>query len=223
MLEKFYKSLFRVTSNSVFNPWYDYDPEYDIDYSSPKKRLNNLKSYLYERQNAKYLLVAEALGYQGGHFSGIPMTSERIILGHKDSIGITAKHVCNQTLERTSKSEIKVDGFSEPTATIVWKKLIEHDLDTRNFIFWNSFPWHPYNASKGFLSNRTPTNSEIEEGKIVFNELFKTIKFKKIIVLGNEAYYLLDSMGINGARKVRHPENGGCKEFREQIMEAIEE
>ena len=64
------------------------DVENDFDISSLRRRLNNLNCYLSERHNAKYLLAGEALGYRGGHFSGIPMTSERIILGHKSDKGI---------------------------------------------------------------------------------------------------------------------------------------
>ena len=114
MFEKFYNSLKRKKTDSVFNPWYECDDENDTDDNCSNKRLNNLKAYLNERKNAEYLFVAEALGYQGGHFSGIPMTSERIILGHKTNIGILPKHVCNSQLERTSKVEIKTSGFTEP-------------------------------------------------------------------------------------------------------------
>ena len=63
---------------NVFNPWKDFDETYDLDNNAVKIRCQNLKNYLTSRKNVKYVLIAEAPGYQGCHFSGIPMTSERI-------------------------------------------------------------------------------------------------------------------------------------------------
>ncbi len=171
--------------------------------------------------NAEFLLIAEALGYQGGHFTGIPMTSERIILGHMSAKGILPTHVCNSELNRTSKASIKEDGFNEPTATIVWGKLVKENLDTRRFVFWNAFPWHPYKSSTKILSNRTPSEKEMKEGEVPLKELLNAIKFKKIIALGNKADSLLKNMGLK-AEKVRHPAYGGANEYREQVLKAID-
>lgn len=217
----FFKSLRRRKSDLVFNPWFDSDLENDLDKNSPQKRLSNLKHYLEERTNAEYLLLAEALGYQGGHFTGIPMTSERIILGHMGHKGILPDHVCNYSLNRTSNGKKHKDGFNEPTATIVWAKLINEGLDTRNFVYWNAFPWHPYKSADKILSNRTPTRSELKEGEIVLRHLLKTFKFKKIIALGNKAHYSLGKIGIK-AEKVRHPAMGGAEKFREQFLQIVQ-
>ena len=124
------------------------------------------------------------------------------------------------SLERTSKIIIKRDGFTELTGTIVWQTIIEQNLDTYKFVFWNAFPWHPYHSSSGLLSNRTPTELEIEEGKIVLNNLLNTIQFRKIIALGNDAYDLIQNMGFK-VKKVRHPANGGGTKFRKQIEQVV--
>ncbi len=216
----FFDSLERDPSDLVFNPWFEADPQNDMDKSGPKKRLGNLASYLAERTQAEYLLLAEALGYQGGHFSGIPMTSERIILGHMAQKGISPDHVCTKTLHRTSNRNKHENGFNEPTATIVWGKLISEGLNTRNFVFWNAFPWHPYKTADNFLTNRTPSNTELKQGEVVLRHLLDAFKFKKIIALGNKAEFSLQKIGIK-AEKVRHPAMGGAEHFREQFLEII--
>ena len=220
MINHFFKLLHKPEAQQVFNPWFEVDKENDIDKTAPGKRMRNLKSYLEERINAEYLLLAEALGYQGGHFTGIPMTSERIILGHKADQGILPDHVCRSPLYRTSNTKKHKDGFNEPTATIVWGKLISEGLDTRNFVLWNAFPWHPYQNSKGILSNRTPANNEMMKGAPVLEALLQAFDFKKIIALGNKAETSLRTIGIKTG-KVRHPAMGGADLFREQFLKIV--
>jgi hypothetical protein len=205
----------------IFNPWFEYDFENDIDKSSYQIRQNNLKKYLNERINAKYLLVGEALGYQGGHFSGIAMTSERILLGYMKNKGIYPNHIFNsETYKRTSKPEIKKKGFSEPTATIVWQHMINLNIDTKSFIIWNAFPWHPYKPEKGLLSNRTPTNSEMSKGINVLKKIIYLFNFERIISIGEKSFNLLNELNIK-SNKVRHPANGGATLFKEQITSIL--
>ncbi|MHC4268606.1 MAG: uracil-DNA glycosylase [Planctomycetota bacterium] len=220
-MDAFFKSLQAVKLDNVFNPWFCRDEENDIDSDSPATRLSQLKQYLLERKNAKYLLVGEALGYQGGHFSGIAMTSERILLGKMVHKSITPRHVfIGIEPRRTSMPSVKKDGFSEPTATIVWERLIKSGYDMNDFIIWNAFPWHPYKPERGILSNRTPSNYEFEKGKPVMLELLKSVNFKKIIAVGEKSKIQLGQMGID-ASVVRHPANGGAPKFREQIIKVI--
>ncbi len=216
----FIKNLKREPSLRIFNPWYDVDPEHDQDVSGPSKRRDNLRKYLHERKNARYLLLGEALGYQGGHFSGIAMTSERMILGHMEQKGISPDLVCQTTLDRTSKNGIRPKGFTEPTATIAWGKIIELGLNTRDFIFWNMFPWHPYDPKKGLLSNRTPADDELKEGKEPLRALIGLAGIETIIAVGNKSKEHLDRLGIP-APKVRHPANGGAKKFRDQLERLV--
>lgn len=220
-MDSFIKSLKLLKLNNVFNPWFCHDRENDVNSDSPAIRLLHLKQYLSERKGAKYLLLAEALGYQGGHFSGIAMTSERILLGKMTHKSITPGHVFSKIApQRTSKPSVKKDGFSEPTATIVWERLIKSGFDMKDFIFWNAFPWHPYNPKKGILSNRTPSDDEFKQGKAVLAELLKLTNITKIIAVGEKARIQLSKIGIE-APMVRHPANGGATKFREQILKEI--
>ena len=84
-INTFIDKLQSYQSENVFNPWRDYDADTEIGPQAPAMRRENLRRYLKLRQNAHYLFIAEALGYQGGHFSGVAITSERILVGqHKD-------------------------------------------------------------------------------------------------------------------------------------------
>jgi hypothetical protein len=220
-MDGFFKSLQAVKLDNIFNPWFCRDKENDIDSDSPAIRLLQLKQYLSERKNAKYLLVGEALGYQGGHFTGIAMTSERILLGKMRHKSITPGHVFSGIEpRRTSMPSVKKDGFTEPTATIVWERLITSGFDMRDFILWNAFPWHPYKPEKGILSNRTPSDKEFEKGKPVMLELLKSVNVAKIIAVGEKSRIQLGEMDID-ASMVRHPANGGAPKFREQIIQVI--
>ncbi len=206
----------------IFNPWYEVDPQNDIGRHGPKVRRQQLSAYLSERiGRSSALLVGEALGYQGGHFTGIAMTSERILLGGQSKRGISSEHVF-KTVEprRTSRPKIKPLGFSEPTATIVWGHLISVDLDTRQFIFWNAFPWHPYKPEKGMLSNRTPTDAELTAGMGILKQLLSLTGDVAVIAVGEKSQAVMRQAGIE-AIKVRHPANGGASKFRFQFQQAM--
>jgi len=208
--------------NGVFNPWYDCDPENDCDRRGPKIRRQQLAAYLMERiGRCSTVLVGEALGYQGGHFTGIAMTSERILLGGQANRGISPQHVFTSVEpQRTSSPVIKSLGFTEPTATIVWGHLANAGLDARQFIFWNAFPWHPFKPDTGMLSNRTPTDTELNAGLGILEHLLALTGQVKIIAVGEKSKAMMQQAGIE-ATTVRHPANGGASKFKLQFQKAI--
>src|SRR5699024_579308 len=127
-LNHLFDLLKHTPEGAFFNPWYQQDGQHDASKDAPAIRKNHLKTYLHERLGkAKYLFIAEALGYQGGHFTGIAMTSERILLGHHHKVhGIPANGAFTSIkFQRTSKPEANKKGMSEPTATIMWKALYQ--------------------------------------------------------------------------------------------------
>ena len=79
-INTFIDKLQSYQSENVFNPWRDFDHATEIGPEAPEIRRKNLRRYLALREIAHYLFIAEALGYQGGHFSGVAITSERILL-----------------------------------------------------------------------------------------------------------------------------------------------
>src|SRR5437660_12744094 len=168
-VEEFIRMLKKSPSGAVFNPWWQVDNENDIGRNAPGIRRKQLRTYLRRRlKRARLAIIGEAIGYRGGHFSGIPMTSERILLGKKKDTGIELQHVFSSIKpRRTSKPKNCPDGFSEPTATIVWSTLLRLGLKPQQFVLWNAFPWHSFDPRRGMLSNRMPNKSERSAGLAV--------------------------------------------------------
>ena len=220
-IQEFIKELQKYKGNLVFNPWQDYDPTYDIGPEAPKIRSSNLERYLELRENAKYLFIAEGIGYQGGHFSGIAMTSERILLGkHK---AIPAKVVLGDwEYKRTSNSECpllnakqKEGGFNEPTDTVMWGELAKNSLSPLEAVLWNIFPFHPYKKT-GLLTNRTPVKEELDIGIVYAKMLMEMIPNMKIVAIGQKSAVTLREYGIE-CSSVRHPANGGATQFKNEV------
>ncbi len=217
-IDVFLRLLNVSPSGAVFNPWWEVDEQNDVGHNAPAIRRNQLRAYLEERLGkSKVAIIGEALGYRGGHFSGIPMTSERILLGKKKGSGIELEHVFSSIKpRRTSKPKSCPDGFSEPTATIVWSTLLRLGLKPQQFVLWNAFPWHSFDPRRGMLSNRMPNKSERSAGLAVLKAFLDLFPCDEIVALGNVAVSQLKEMNVE-CQGVRHPASGGAKLFREQI------
>jgi len=215
-LDNFVRLLKASPSGAVFNPWWEFDQENDIGPRTPAIRRKHLVAYFRERlSKARLAIVGEALGYRGGHFSGIPMTSERMLLGKQADI------VAGIKPRRTSKPSVCPDGFSEPTATIVWGALLKIGVLPDEFVLWNAFPWHSFDPRRGLLSNRRPNKLEQLSGRPVLKAFLELFPCEQIVALGKIAAAQLEQLGLN-AHCVRHPASGGARLFREQIAKIVE-
>jgi hypothetical protein len=205
---------------NVFNPWRDVDQEHELSKRGPRIRREQLQHYLRSRlDRACLLLVGEALGYQGGHFSGIAMTSERILLGFQKERGISPHHVLPDLKPRqTSKPTLKSKGFTEPTATIVWQRMLNLCDSHLQFVLWNALAWHPFHKDKGPLSNRRPKKSELNYGEKVLRDFLVLFPRATVIGVGNVASEQLSHLNFT-FHQVRHPAQGGAKIFRQQISD----
>ena len=220
-IENFLGLLKKSPSGAVFNPWWQVDEENDIGRKAPRIRREQLRAYLCDRLGKACLaIIGEALGYRGGHFSGIPMTSERLLLGRKTGIA-PERIVLGITPRRTSNPKECRDGFSEPTATIVWSTLLKLGLSPEQFVLWNAFPWHSFDSRRGMLSNRTPTKSERSAGLPVLKAFLDLFPCDETIALGNVAASQLKELNAD-MHRVRHPASGGAKLFRQQIVKIVE-
>lgn len=217
---KFIDSLKR-TPPGLFNPWFHFDKKNDITSDAPIIRRKQLKAYLSERTGrARVLFIAEALGYQGGHFTGLAMTSERILLGHQlEKYGVKPDDVFKGIKpQRTSRIEVNRMGMSEPTATIMWGALADLGFNPYETVLWNSVPWHPYHKEKGMLSNRTPLSHELNAGLKHLKNFISLFPKAKVIAVGRKCEQSMTELGIDHLG-VRHPANGGAPRFRNQLNE----
>jgi uracil-DNA glycosylase len=214
-IKNFIRMLRQSPPGAVFNPWWQIDEQNDIGPHCPVIRRKHLAVYLRERfGRVQLVIVGEALGYRGGHFSGIPMTSERLLLGKQPDI------VAGIKPRRTSKPSVCSDGFSEPTATIVWGALLKIGVPQDEFVLWNAFPWHSFDPHLGLLSNRMPNKSEQVAGLPVLKAFLELFPCEQVVALGKIAAAQLEELNVN-AHCVRHPASGGAKLFRQQIAKIV--
>lgn len=221
-IDEFLRLLKKSPSGAVFNPWWQVDEQNDISPSAPAIRRKQLRAYLQQRLGKEKLaLIGEAVGYRGGHFSGIPMTSERLLLGRSEKVPMRCNDFFSDTNpRRTSKPEKCPDGFSEPTATIVWGTLLRLGLKPDQFVLWNAFPWHLFDPRHGMLSNRMPNKSERSAGLPVLKAFLELFPCEQVVALGKIAATQLEKLSVH-AHCVRHPASGGAKLFRQQITGII--
>jgi hypothetical protein len=214
-------------NGSVSNPWADWDHDYDIDEHAPHHRSNHLRAYLNARLNtAKALLIAEAPGYQGAKFSGIPMTCERTLLGHRR--GISCADVLDATIkpQRTSRppeassKKVRLLGFCEPTAAYVWGHMANRPGLSKKIVLWNLFAFHPYKGGDK-LTNRKPKGPEILSNRPVLDEFLRLFPDRPILSVGNISEEYLTRWGHRYELFTRHPANGGGAVFREKFAEFL--
>ena len=155
-------------------------------------------------------------GYQGCHFSGIAMTSERILMGGLASRGIEASDVIRVQPRRTSRDDkLPPAGANEPTATVIWSQLKSLGLDTREVVLWNAFAFHPHKPGQ-WLTNRAPTGKEVAGGRPLLEQFLEMYPEATPVAVGRVSQGLLGQMGVT-APAVRHPSMGGASQFREQF------
>lgn len=229
VVEHFVEGLAEAPNGGLFNPWFERDCRNDASADSPDIRRRQLIHYLaIRRGHARYLLIAEAAGYQGTHFSGIAMTSERILLGHQRRRGILPGHVLpGLEPERTSGSRnpclnktVRERGFIEPTATTVWSTLLDLGIRPLDFVLWNAVPWHPHRPNK-LRSNRRPTRTEQSASKRHLERFLALYPGARRIAVGKVSQDLLSD--YDDVYPVRHPSYRGAPEFRTGMAELMRE
>lgn len=173
-------------------------------------RKHNLKVYLTKMKNINpsILILGEAPGYKGCGVSGIPFTSEKVLAENKFFKNTEVKFI---------NDKLKLE--SEISSTIVWEELstlAESSLP----LMWNIFPFHPFKLKKDKKINRTPTPTELKEGKNFLSNLLKIFEIKKIIALGRKPESQLKEFNMPFSY-IRHPARGGKSEFVKSFRETL--
>jgi len=177
----------------LFNPWND-SCQYDAPENGPAQKLERLAQHLSCRP--QFILVGEAPGYQGCRYSGIPFTSERLLL----------EGAIPRISSLSGRLSTRIRPFSEPSATIVWNALSELGI-SKHTVLWNALQLHPFKPGQPW-SNRTPTDAELALGEPALRLLTTAFPKAKLVAVGKKAGLLLETMRIAPAAIVRHPANG---------------
>jgi uracil-DNA glycosylase len=148
------------------------------------------------------LLVGEAPGYNGARRTGIPFTSERIMLEGVEPPGLFG--AARGFALATDDGRIS----NEQTATIVWREL--RSLG-RAAVGWNAYPFHPHRPDEPH-SNRTPRTRELRAGLAFLAQARALFPQLPVVAMGNSAARALGWLEIAHTR-VRHPAQGGARLF----------
>jgi uracil-DNA glycosylase len=152
------------------------------------------------------LLVGEAPGYNGARRTGVPFTSERLLLaglGPLGQFGAAQGFALATEDGRTS---------AEPTASIVYRELSALGLFAAG---WNAYPLHPHRPGDD-QSNRPPRAPEVALGRPFLARVMALFPAVPVAAMGNVAAASLAALGVPHTR-LRHPAQGGAKIFAEGL------
>ncbi len=167
-------------------------------------RRENLFIYLKQMYELKpdIMLVGEAPGYRGCRLTGVPFTSEYLLLNSMEGLDLFGQDKGYRLASRHDRL------IKEATATIIWQTLAK---SSKTALSWNAFPFHPHKKGNED-SNRPPTKKELLIGEKPLMQMIEMYQVKKVIAVGNKAEESLKKLGI-AYEKVRHPAQGGKNEF----------
>ncbi|MBF4605390.1 uracil-DNA glycosylase [Curtobacterium sp. VKM Ac-2884] len=181
----------------------DAEALYDLGSAEGRLRRSNLQRYLEELgPAADTLLVAEAPGWRGMTNTGIPFTSMREL--GTDRFGDDYLVPPEPTAPWEASSRVVQAALSD------WAGPLP--------VAWAIFPHHPFVAPDR-LTNRTPRPAEVRSGAPVALALLDAlggVDRVRVVAVGRKAQGALALAGIE-AIAVRHPAQGGAKQFTEQL------
>src|SRR5699024_8902359 len=137
-MKDIFKKLIEDLANTEVSP--NVYNQYDYTSKNNKIRRKNLLIYLEKiyNFNPKIILIAEAPGYRGSRITGVPFTSEYLLMNNMKGLNLFGE-------KNGFKLPYKKDKLiKEATATIIWETMIKYNII---FLSWNAFPFHPHQSN----------------------------------------------------------------------------
>lgn len=199
------------SSPIAFNPWTEVDSLDVVPDIAALARRNRLAMHL--DVYPEYLLIGEAPGWRGCHFSGVPFTSEALLM----SGGIPR---IQRLIDRITTRD---PPFAESAATIVWRTLYQLGIAERT-VLWNAMATHPH-FEADLHSNRRPSRAELrsELNVQVLRQIMDAYPGVRVVAVGDIATTHLHWLGYRDCYQVRHPSMGGATLFAEGMREIVGE
>lgn len=204
----FHDALYDVPAGDrLFNPYLDTDA--NDGPGAPATRRANLEAALDAVAEAapggrpEVLVVAEAPGPWGCHFSGVPFTNERQLLDPEFPV-----HGAPTSARFAATGE----PMRETSGGIYWGAMLPH---WGRFWTWNAVPFHPYRAGEP-LTIRTPGVREVRRWHDLLAGVVEAIEPAACVAVGRKAEGALRAIGTDPLY-VRHPSQGGATRFRDGI------
>lgn len=178
--------------------------QYSYECNENEVRRKNLLIYLERMYKLKpeVILVGEAPGYRGCRLTGVPFTSEHLLMNNMEGLSLFGREVGYRFAVEKDKL------LKEATATIIWETLLKQEIMA---LAWNAFPFHPHKKGEP-ESNRAPLKTELLIGEKPLLKMIEMFGIKRVVAVGNKAGESLEKLGIE-AHKVRHPAQGGKNDF----------
>ncbi|HMQ35185.1 MAG TPA: uracil-DNA glycosylase [Chloroflexaceae bacterium] len=152
------------------------------------------------------LLVGEAPGYNGARRTGVPFTSERLLLAGLSPLGQFGAGRGFRLATDDGRTS------SEQTATIAYRELSTLGLFAAG---WNAYPLHPHRPGAD-QSNRPPRAGELALGRPLLARFLALFPGVPVVAMGNVAAAALAALDKDYV-KLRHPAQGGARIFAEGL------
>ena len=199
-LRRYAEHLFEQRPRGLVNPYRVHDPRLDVEDGWRLRRANLLAHW--DVIDPAVVLVGEALGYRGGRFTGIPFSSERLIL--------------DGTVPSAGYATCRQGPLGEATATIVRRALDDLGVDA---LGWNALPFHPHRPGEP-MSNRSPAPAELRRHAPLLQGFIDAAPDVPVVAVGNAAARSLMRLGV-AHQAVVHPARGRAKAFQDGLRRVL--